>query len=204
MTEENRLSVRFWEGRYQDNLTSWDIGEPAPPLVDFLASPQAPTSGKVFVPGCGRGHEALYLAGHGFKVLGLDFAPSAVEYCRRQAHERGLDECANFEQHDLFQLPPSFNSVFDFAVEHTCFCAIDPSLRPNYVQVIHDILKPGGKLWAIFWAHNRQGGPPYGTSAAEIRRLFSPLFDIEQLDRAKRWYPSRKGEELWGVLSRKD
>lgn len=203
MTQESRLSVRYWEGRYQDNLTTWDIGEPAPPLVDFLTSPQAPTSGKVFVPGCGRGHEALYLAGHGFEVLGLDFAPSAVEYCRQQARERGLSDLARFEQHDLFHLPPSFNSAFDYAVEHTCFCAIDPALRPNYAQVIHDILKPGGKLWAIFWAHNREGGPPYRTSAPEIRNLFSPLFEIEQLETARRWYPSRKGDELWGILAKK-
>ncbi|MBN9389432.1 MAG: methyltransferase domain-containing protein [Chloroflexi bacterium] len=203
MTQESRLDARFWEERYQDNLTPWDLGEPAPPMVDFLASPQAPTTGRVVVPGCGRGHEALLLAAHGFEVLGLDFAPSAVEYCRQQAHSRGLDDRASFERHDLFRLPPSFNAAFDYAVEHTCFCAIDPSLRPNYARTIHDILKPGGKLWAVFWAHNREGGPPYRTSAEEVRHLFSPLFEIEHLAPARRWHSRRNGDELWGVLTRK-
>ncbi len=203
MAQEDKLDVRFWEIRYQESQTSWDIGEPAPPLVDFLASPKAPSTGKVLVPGCGHGHEALYLAEHGFEVVGVDFAPSAVEYCRHKAHEKGLDKQAHFEQHDLFKLPPTFEGAFDFAVEHTCFCAIDLALRPQYAQVIHDILKPGGKLLAVFWAHNREGGPPYRTSAGEIQRLFSPLFDIEQLQPAKRWHPRRNGDELWGVLTRK-
>ena len=203
MSQENRLDARFWEDRYQDNLTPWDLGGPAVPLVDFLASPQAPVTGKVVVPGCGRGHDALYLAEHGFEVTGLDFAPSAVEYCRQEAHARGLADRAHFEQHDLFRLPPSFNASFDYAVEHTCFCAIDPALRPHYARVIHDILKPGGKLWAIFWAHNREGGPPYRTSAGEVRRLFSPLFEIEQLEPVRRWHSRRNGDELWGVLTRK-
>ncbi len=204
MTQEDRLNARFWEGRYRDNQTNWDLGEPAPPLVDFLASPQAPSSGSVVVPGCGRGHEALLLAEHGFEVTGLDFAPSAVEYCRQQARARSLDNRAYFEQHDLFRLPASFNAAFDYAVEHTCFCAIDPSLRSHYARVIHDILKPGGKLWAVFWAHSREGGPPYRTSVGEVRSLFSPLFTIEQIAPVRRWHSRRNGDELWGVLTRKE
>jgi SAM-dependent methyltransferase len=202
MSQEAKLEAQFWEERYQSGQTGWDIGEPAPPLVDFLNSPEAPKPGKILVPGCGHGHEALYLAEQGFEVVGLDFAPSAIEFCRRQARERGLESRTRFEQHDLFKLPADFKGAFDFAAEHTFFCAIDPALRPQYVQVIHDILKPGGKLLAVFWAHNRPGGPPYGTSAGEIYRLFSPLFEIEQLQPAKRGHPRRAGEELWGVLGR--
>ena len=204
MTQEDRLNARFWEGRYQENQTNWDLGEPAPPLVDFLAGQQAPSSGKVMVPGCGRGHEALLLAEHGFEVLGLDFAPSAVAYCRQKARDRRLDDRAHFEQYDFFQLPTSFNAAFDYAVEHTCFCAIDPALRPNYARVIHDILKPGGKLWAVFWAHKNEGGPPYRTSVEEVRGLFSPFFTIEQLAPARRWHSRRSGDELWGILTRKE
>lgn len=25
----------FWEARYQQGTTGWDLGEPAPPFVDF-------------------------------------------------------------------------------------------------------------------------------------------------------------------------
>src|SRR5690242_5664581 len=124
MTQDDRLNPRFWDERYQIQQTPWDLGEPAPPLVDFLEKPGAPSGGKILVPGCGRGHDALYLAGKGFEVVGIDFAPSAVENCRQQAAERGLEGRARFEQHDLFKLPPDFDGAFDFAFEHTCYCAI--------------------------------------------------------------------------------
>lgn len=32
----------FWEERYQQGTTGWDLGEPAPPFVDFLQSSDAP------------------------------------------------------------------------------------------------------------------------------------------------------------------
>lgn len=202
MSNPAELQAEFWEERYQSQRTGWDIGEPAPPLVDFLNEPQAPTRGRVFVPGSGRGHDAIYLARRGFEVVGLDFAPSAIEFSQARAAQEGLTERVQFIQQDLFNLPAEFEAAFDLVAEHTCFCAIDPALRPDYVRVIHNILKPGGLMLAVFFAHNRAGGPPFRTSPAEIRQLFGPFFTIRQLAPARRSHPQRANEELFGVLQK--
>lgn len=204
MSTEDKLAPHFWEERYQNRQTGWDIGEPAPPFVDYLAEPEAPAPGRILVPGSGRGHDALLFARHGFEVVGVDFAPSAVEYSRARAAEENLSEKTSFIQSDLFKLPDEYLGSFDYAAEHTCFCAIDPGLRPNYVRVIHQLLKPGGLLIAVFFAHNREGGPPFRTSAAEVRQLFSPLFNIERLHPAKRSHRQRANEELFGLLRKKN
>lgn len=200
---DDRLDKRFWEERYQLGQTGWDIGEPAPPFVDYLAGEVAPPPivppGRLVVPGCGRGHEALLFARHGFEVLGFDFAPSAVAACRARAAQEGLTK-AQFEQQDLLKLPSYYTGVFDYAVEHTLFCAIDPALRPDYVRVVRGLLKPGGLMVAVFFAHKRKGGPPYRTDAAEVRQLFEPSFTIEYLAPARRSHPQRANEELFGLL----
>lgn len=200
MTGENRLDAPFWDERYREGRTGWDIGEPAPPFVDFLARPDAPTPGRVLVPGSGRGHDALYFARQGYQVLGIDIAPSAVSLAQIQAQAENLSDKATFEERNLLTMPAEFNNAFDYSAEHTCFCAIDPALRPTYVQAVHRLLKPDGLLIAVFFAHKRAGGPPFRTDAAEVLNLFSPFFTIEHLAPARRSHKSRRGEELFGLL----
>jgi SAM-dependent methyltransferase len=200
MSNQDNLVAEAWDERYRKASTPWDIGEPAPPFVDFLARPDAPVPGRTIVPGSGRGHDALYFARHGFEVLGVDIAPTAVNVANERAQSEGLSAKAIFEERDLLAMPPEFDGTFDYVVEHTCFCAIDPSLRPAYVQAVHRLLKPGGLLIAIFFAHPRDGGPPFRTDASEVRTLFSPYFQIEELAPAVRSHKSRVGEELFGLL----
>ena len=69
----------FWEERYQQGTTAWDLGEPAPPFITFLQSSEASPPGKTAVLGCGRGYDALLFASYGFEVIGFDFADSAIQ-----------------------------------------------------------------------------------------------------------------------------
>jgi methyl halide transferase len=168
------LTAKFWEGRYQEGTARWDLGQAAPPLVSLLQSEAAPKPGRMAVLGSGRGHDALLFAEHGFEVVGFDFAPSAIADATTAAADRGLQ--AQFLQRDIFALADQFSQSFDYVLEHTCFCAILPEQRPDYVRLVQQLLKPEGELIALFWAHGRQGGPPFGASLKEIQALFAPGF----------------------------
>jgi methyl halide transferase len=48
------LTAETWEQRYQKSQDRWDLGCPAPPLIDLLASAQAPKPGRIDVLGCGK------------------------------------------------------------------------------------------------------------------------------------------------------
>lgn len=182
----------YWEQRYQVKSDKWDLGQAAPPLINLLES-SALTIGKVAVIGCGRGHDALLFAKYGFDVTGFDFSKTAIADATTQANEMGLT--AQFLQRDIFELDREFLSEFDYVVEHTCFCAIAPSQREDYVKLVHSILKPQGELIALFWAHNRTGGPPFGSSLGEIDKLFSPRFITSVISPAINSIQSRQGEE---------
>ena len=53
-------------------------------------------------------------------------------------------------------------------VEHTCFCAIDPSRRSDYLGAVTRLLVPGGWLLGLFWCHDRPGGPPFGSDPQQL------------------------------------
>ncbi|AGY60676.1 methyltransferase domain-containing protein [Gloeobacter kilaueensis] len=190
----------YWESRYRQHQDRWDLGRPAPSFEYLLATPQAPPPGTVVVPGCGRGYDALLFASRGYKVYGFDFAADAIADATRSALRSGIS--VTFVQEDLFKLPRELDSLFDLVIEHTCFCAIDPSRRPEYVQIVHRLLRPGAELIAIFFAHPRPGGPPFRTDPDEIERLFGGYFAIEQLEPAPVSVPERQGEELFARLRR--
>lgn len=188
------LNPDFWEERYQSGTPRWDLGQPAPPFVSLLQDDAAPPPGRMAVLGTGRGHDALLFAAQGFAVVGFDFAPSAVQDATAEATARGLS--AQFVQADIFDLPAEFAHSFDYVLEHTCFCAITPAQRPAYVRAAHGLLRPQGQLIALFWAHNRPGGPPFGSTLSDIRQLFSSAFEIESLTPVTNSVASRDSEYL--------
>ena len=184
---------QYWEQRYQENATQWDLGQAAPPFASLLASAGAPTPGKAAVIGCGQGRDALLFARAGFEVVGFDFAPSAIARAQAIGRSEGVD--CQFLPRDIFDLPGEFPAYFDCVVEHTCFCAIRPEQRPDYVKGVRSILKPGGELIALFWTHSRPDGPPFGTTLDELRQLFAPYFDTNSLRPVDNSVDSRRGEE---------
>jgi methyl halide transferase len=192
------LDAEFWERHYREGKPAWDLGAPAPPFVDLLAEGVPPAPGSMMVLGAGRGHDALLFARHGFQVTALDFAASAVRETQEAARMSGLT--VETAQYDFFALPPEYDASFDYVLEHTFFIAIDPGRRGEYVRTVRRLLKPGGLFIALFYAHGRPGGPPFTTSADEVRALFEPHFAIERLEVAARSVKPRQGLEVLALM----
>jgi methyl halide transferase len=187
---------QYWENRYIEGTTGWDLGQAAPPFVGLLDSAAAPKPGKIAVLGAGSGYDALLFAARGFEVIGFDFAPSAIASATELAQNNDIS--AQFLQRNIFDLPSEFPHYFDYVLEHTCFCAIDPGDRQSYVQLVKSLLKPDGEFIGLFWAHNQPGGPPFGTTTTEIRQYFEPDFTINSLTLASNSVPQRQGQEYLG------
>lgn len=182
-----------WEAHYQAKDTPWDKGEPSPGLVDWLATHPAAPRGTVLVPGCGLGHDVRAWAAAGFHATGFDIAPSAVE----RARVAGMPERTEFRLGDFLADEP--HAPFDWVFEHTCFCAIQPSQREDYVRAVLRWLKPDGHYLAVNYFIPDKEGPPFGVDREEIWARFSPRFELLE-EWTPRSYPNRTGLErmfLW-------
>jgi methyl halide transferase len=193
-------SPDFWEHLYARGGDGWDLRRPSAPLVDFVAT-TPPPRGAVAVPGCGRGHDARHLASRGYAVTGFDFSTAAIQAARALAESEGAP--VTYVQRDIFSLGQDHAHAFDGIWEYTCYCAIDPARRPEYVRLLATILKPGGWLLACFYPIRGGGaGPPFPVAKAEVRRLLAPAFRIERAFAPIRSVPRRQGQE-WMVLARR-
>lgn len=190
-----------WDGLYREQTTPWDKGAPAPPLLEWLDSHPGECAGRILVPGCGLGHDVRALATleDVSDVVGLDLSQTAVD----QADSFPKVGRERFIAGDLFALDPDQVGTYDWVWEHTCFCAIDPSMREDYVRAVHGALKPGGHLLGVFYLdpyddeHQPGGGPPHGCSLEELSERFeqSGRFLIEESFVPTRSYPGREGLE---------
>ena len=214
----------FWDGLYAAAQDGWDLGGPAPALEDWLVDGRFSSSGsiecggpemapalpqaadarvraRVAVPGAGRGHDARLLARHGYRVTAFDFADAAVAEARRLAAADGVDVVV--EQRDVFTLGRDYAGAFDGVWEYTCFCAIDPARREEYVRVLHTILRPGGLLLACFFPLREGGdGPPFPVSRADIDRALAGRFTVRRAGPPSRSADRRRDLE-WLVEARR-
>ena len=194
----DNLTARAWEKRYQDGGDLWNLGYAAPPFVSLLASGDVPKPGKLAVIGCGKGHDALFFAESGFEVTGFDFAPSAIDKATATAEARGIS--ARFVRQDIFALDREFQASFDYVLEHTCFCAIAPNLRLQYVKVVKSLLRPEGKLIGLFYTHSRPDGPPFGIQPLKVLDYFAADFEPLLFRKATDSIPRRQGDEHLAIF----
>ena len=187
-----------WNSRYETGDTPWDKGEAHPVLDDMLM--HGALAGRVLVPGCGTGHDVRALARLGLEVTGLDLAPLAI--ARARSHPPVGTE--TYLLGDLFDLPAHLVASFDGVFEHTCFCAIDPARRGEYVEAVAALLQPGGTLLSVFFLDPGNGGdgPPFGCTVEEIDRLFATYFRMLEERSEIPTFPEREGRELLRLFER--
>ncbi len=158
-----------WEADYERKTDGWDLGEPTP-AFKRLATSRFFKPGRMIVLGAGRGHDAREFARQGFEVTAVDFSAYAVREMRRLA-DRSTP--IKILQHDLFTLPNESTELFDYVLEYTCFCAIDPARRSEYADVVTHLLRPTGRYIDLaFPLDGREGGPPFAVSVSEVLDLF--------------------------------
>lgn len=200
-TDDKVNNSAFWNTIYQEHESPrWNIGREFPALRHWLETAR-PAPGRVLIPGCGFGYDVRLLAEFGFDAVGVDFAELAIE--RARALHADAPGRIEFRCADIFDLRDDERGRFDYIYEYTCFVAIQPARREEYVRLEYDLLRPGGLLVGAFFNHGMEGGPPWNATLEGVRRAYKPLFEIRTLETTRHSVEQRKGKELWAEFARK-
>ena len=162
---------------YKTTTPPWVIGEPQPAVVELERA--GLIRGKVLDVGCGTGEHTILLTGLGYDVLGIDFAPAAVDQARRNADAKGAG--ARFEVADAMNLPadPRYDTILDSALFHI----FDDADRPKYVASLHGAVLPGGIVHVLALSDQGRGFGPQ-VSGETIRDAFGDGWELEALEPA--------------------
>ncbi len=170
-------AISRFEEFYRSSTPPWVIGEPQPAIVELERA--GLIGGKVLDIGCGTGEHTILFTRLGYDVLGVDFAPQAVEQARRNAEARGVG--ARFEVADAMNLPdePRYDTIVDSALFHI----FDDTARPRYVASLHNACQPGGIVHVLALSDAGRGFGPQ-VSGEVIRDAFADGWALESLDPA--------------------
>ena len=177
--------------RMPPDTIPWNIETPPDALVELVRSGKVKPCRTIDL-GCGAGNYALYLAGLGFDVTGVDSSPTAIRIAREKAEKLGV-RCS-FLVADLLGDLHEVEGTFDFGYDWELLHHIMPGDRKTYAKSVASLLNPGATYLSVCFSEDdpQFGGrgkfrkTPIGTvlyfsSESEIRELLDPNFLIEEL-----------------------
>ncbi len=191
-----KFDKAFWSSKYQEGQTGWDMGEVSPPIqayIEQLTNKQL----SILIPGAGNAYEAAYLFEQGFQdVTVLDLAEEPLDNFKKRVP--GFPQ-KNLVQQDFFD----HHGQYDLIIEQTFFCALDPSLRVDYIDKMKALLKAGGKLVGLLFDFRlTEEGPPFGGDADAYSLAFQKRFDIKTLAPCYNSIKPRAGRELFIIFEK--
>ncbi|KUH93902.1 class I SAM-dependent methyltransferase [Mycobacterium sp. IS-3022] len=167
-------TLSLFDDAYKSGTAPWVIGEPQPAIVELEQA--GLIRGKVLDVGCGAGEHTIMLTRLGYDVVGVDFAPSAIEFARRNAAAKGVD--ARFEVADAMNLGnPDYDTIVDSALFHI----FDEADRARYVRSLHAACRPGALVHVLALSDRGRGFGPE-VSDSDIRGAFGDGWVLEALD----------------------
>lgn len=192
--DKAELDANYWDSRYKDQKTGWDLGQASPPLMAYIDQLDD-KSIDILIPGAGYAHDAWTIFSNGFhNTYVCDWSREALDHFHEKYPTFPESQliCSDF-----FKI----NQSFDLVLEQTFFCALEPVERPKYAKKMASIIRDGGKLVGIFFnIEFEKEGPPFGGNISEYISIFQDHFKIKSFEDCYNSVGPRLHTEAFAIL----
>ncbi|MDI3315255.1 MAG: class I SAM-dependent methyltransferase [Mycobacterium sp.] len=170
------MDAEAWNSRYRDAELLWG----AQPNTFVVAELTAAPPGRALDVACGEGRNAIWLASHGWQVIGVDFSAVGLERAEQLASRAGVEQRVSFRLADVVS-DPLPTGPFDAVI--VAYLQLAPGPRRVVLRKAAAAVGTGGTLLVV--GHDSTnlaegiGGPQ------DPAVLFSPaevLADLAGLD----------------------
>ena len=174
-----------WQKRWTDGTTGWDLNGPHPFTSEFLLIIKQKYSdiGRWLVPGCGRAHDAAYIATNWLNSSGecivdaTDIILDAIDEAKKL-----YSSIPNLHLYvdDALILKDSEVGSYDAIFDRAMMCALDSKSRQTYIENCFAKLRVGGIFISLPFTKvaNPQSGPPFEISPMAFHDLLLPFGNL--------------------------
>lgn len=166
----------FYDAMYRFTRPDWDTGLTPPEVVALIENHHS--QGRALDLGCGTGTHSIYLAQHGFEVVGVDFSPKAIELAHQKA--RGIPGAIEFRVGDVTRLD-FLHDTFDLVLDVGCFHGLNAADKARYASEVARLTHPRSTLLVYAFTQPTFMGR-YGLTVDEARRILAPHFDLARVE----------------------
>lgn len=176
------FEILYAQAKEEKAVIPWADLQANPNLIKWLDKTKIEGQRKTALKvGCGLGDDVEELCRRGFKTIGFDISPSAIEWCK----QRFPNSTARYVVADLLNPPDSWNNSFDFVLESYTLQVLPLSLRQQAIERIANFVAPGGLLLVISRAKDVEedlGQMPYPLIKDEIRQFVDRGLSLENFE----------------------
>ncbi|HET9033641.1 MAG TPA: thiopurine S-methyltransferase [Dokdonella sp.] len=190
------MQAQFWLQRWQQGQTGFHRDEVMPLLEKHWPALSVPAGSRVFVPLAGKSKDMLWLVSQGYRVLGVELSPLAVEqFFDENKLEPAIHDSAQGKHFIAGDIELICGDMFDLGVKDLSDCvaiydraaliALPLDLRKRYASHLSRTLPAHCRmlLIALDYAQSQMDGPPFSVSAEEVQALYANHWQISMLER---------------------
>lgn len=188
------MNPDFWHQRWQKGQTGFHQTTTHPCLDSYWHLLNASRGDTVFVPLCGKTLDMRWLTDQGYRVIGVELSPLAVQAyfseCRltpviREDLPLPCWEADNITIFcgDFFHLTPSLLSGVKQIYDRAALVALPAPLRKCYVDHLNFLLPhPVSQLVVTLeYPEEEMQGPPFSVLPEEVKQLYGDRYHIDLL-----------------------
>ncbi|WP_336331921.1 thiopurine S-methyltransferase [Pseudomonas putida] len=188
------MEPAFWQQRWADNQIGFHQAQVNPYLQRHWPRLQLALGSRVLVPLCGKSLDLAWLAGQGYRVLGVELSRRAVEdFFREHGLEAEVRQQGAFEVWrggdvelwcgDFFALRAEDIGDCAGLYDRAALIALPAQMRAGYMQLLSRLLPAScrGLLVTLDYDQSLLPGPPFSVGDEEVRQGFAG-WQVDELE----------------------
>ncbi|HEX5841635.1 MAG TPA: thiopurine S-methyltransferase [Pseudomonas sp.] len=188
------MHAEFWQARWARSEIGFHLPEVNPYLQRHWPALGLPPGSQVLVPLCGKSLDLAWLAGQGYRVLGVELAQKAVEdFFSEQQLQPQISQVGDLLLYRAAALEIYCGDFFALTAQQLAGCtalydraaliALPAEMRARYVAHLTQVLPRGcqGLLVTLDYDQAQMDGPPFAVTDSEVQQLFAPGWQVESL-----------------------
>ncbi|WP_201529398.1 thiopurine S-methyltransferase [Psychrobacter frigidicola] len=199
------MSPEFWQERWKDKRIGFNQSAVQPLLIKYFTELNLPAASRVFVPLCGKSIDMVWLASHGYNVVGVELVESAVqEFFTEQGIKPTITEPTDNPAikcyqgmlsgqtialwvADIFALTADDIGHVDAVYDRAALIAMPADMRSKYSEQVRQLSSDiNGDtpqlLLTLNYDQSKRNGPPFSISSEQVHQYYGNHYQISELE----------------------
>lgn len=190
------MNKEYWHQKWQSKEIGFNQLQPNKLMQRYFSALKLTLGCRIFVPLCGQSIDMLWLAGQGYRVIGVELSQIACsDFFKENKIPVKITEINNFIIYssdditifcgDFFKLNRAILDKIDAVYDRAALIALPVEDRKSYSEHLIELMTPLSAMFLIttMYNQNEMQGPPFSVDKDEVTALYSAYFDINLLYR---------------------